>query len=138
MKELSCVIFVEPCAKGRPRSTIIAGHVSMYTPRKTRIAEADIKAAIRQEVMKAGSFDAGVPLHMDVTFYRIRPAHLPKRVVYPVTKPDGTNYEALLLDALQFYVFPNDSQITSCSWRKRYCADGQVPRIELRIKEEEV
>jgi len=136
MKQISCVIFVEPTAKGRPRSTVVAGHVHTYTPKRTRVAEADIKAAIRQEIMKAGSFDAGVPLRISATFFRERPKSLPKRSIYPVSKPDLDNYFKTLTDALEKYVYPNDSQIVSCTTQKRYCLPGQVPRIELTIIEE--
>lgn len=137
MKELSCVIFVEPTAKGRPRSTVINGHVRAYTPKRTRVAEADIKAAIRQEVMKCGSFTADVALWVHATFFRERPKSIPKRIVFPVRKPDLDNYFKTLTDALEKYVYQNDSQIVSCIIRKRYCLPGQVPRIELKIKEED-
>lgn len=137
MKQLEAIIYVEPTPKGRPRVTVFGGLAHAYTPKKTRVAEADIKAAIRKEVMEHGSFDAGVPLSISVTFFRVRPAHLPKHVRYPVTRPDGTNYEALLCDSLQCFVFPNDSQIVDCHWRKRYALNGSPPRIELLIKEVE-
>jgi len=136
MKELSCVIFVEPTAKGRPRSTVIAGHVHTYTPKRTQVAEADIKAAIRKGAMKAGSFDPGMPLWVRATFFLERPKSLPKRVIYPVSKPDLDNYFKTLTDALEKYVYQNDSQIVSCVIRKRYCLPRQVPRIELKILEE--
>ncbi len=132
MKVIEATIFVCPTPKGRPRVTVIGGHAHAYTPKKTRVAEADIKAAIRKEVMAQGSFEVGVPLSISVTFFRIRPAHLPKRVIYPVTRPDGTNYEALLCDSLQQFVIPNDSQIVDLHWRKRF---GSPPRIELVISE---
>jgi Holliday junction resolvase RusA-like endonuclease len=137
LKSLECVIFTEPVAKGRPRSRVIAGHVQTYTPVKTRNAEAEIQALIRIEVMQQGQFDAGVPLKLEATFYRARPKHLPKRVTYPVQKPDTDNYCKLLVDALEKYVFDNDSQICTMVTRKRFCLPGQVPRIELKISEEE-
>lgn len=139
MKELSCVIYVEPTPKGRPRSTIIAGHATHYTPKKTRTAEADIKAAIRREVMNAAGniqFAPKVPLIMMATFYVVRPKHLPKRVEYPVNRPDLDNFAKTLNDALENYVYVDDSQIVDCILHKRYCLPGQVPRIELKIREE--
>lgn len=135
MNKIETTIFVVPTPKGRPRSAIVAGHVQVYTPKKTREAEADIKAAIRQEVMEKGHFGEGVPLRVEVTFLIEKPKSLPKRVLFPVKKPDGTNYEALLLDALQKFVFPNDSQICSMEWNKRYCEPGLPPCITLSIQE---
>jgi len=142
MKSIEVTIFVEPTPKGRPRSTIIAGHVSTYTPKKTRTAEADIKAAIRHDVMAVTQltnvkFTEGQPLRLTAVFFRLRPRSLSKRVIFPVTKPDGNNFESLLFDALQHYVYPNDSQITTCTWAKRYCAPGQVPHIRLTIREDD-
>ena len=137
MKTLEAVIYVEPTPKGRPRFTTINGHASTYTPKKTARAEAVTIADIRRQVLAEGSFEEGVPLRFDVTFYRVRPKSTPKRVVYPVKRPDGNNYESLLFDALQHFVFPDDSQIVSCTWRKRFCQPRQPPRIELKISEEE-
>ena len=83
------IIYVEPVAKGRPRSTVIAGHVHSYTPAKTRNAEAMIQAMIRTKARELGRFDAGVPIRLEATFYRERPKHLPKRVTMPVSRPDS-------------------------------------------------
>jgi Holliday junction resolvase RusA-like endonuclease len=138
MKNFEACIFVVPTPKGRARSTVINGHFREYTPKKTRTAESDIRAAIRHDVMAAANaFGPGVPLRMDATFYRSRPLHLPKRVLYPVQMPDLDNFEKMLMDALQKYAYSNDSQIVTKFTRKRFCKPGQVPRIELRISEED-
>ena len=101
MTRIETVIYVEPMAKARPRSTVIAGRVHTYTPKKTRTAEAMIKAMIRTQVMEIGAFEEGVPLRLEATFYRDRPKHLPKRVTMPVSRPDYDNYAKLLTDALE-------------------------------------
>ena len=133
MKHLEAIIYVSPTPKGRPRVTVIGGHAYAYSPRRTATAQADIKAAIRREVMAQGCFeDSTTPLVVLVTFYRARPEHLPKKVLYPVTKPDGNNYESLLFDALNGFVWPDDKQVVDCHWRKRF---GSPPRIELLIRE---
>lgn len=41
-----------------------------------------------------------------------------------------------MTDALEKYIYYNDSQIVTVLVRKRFCLDGQVPRIELKISEE--
>lgn len=131
MNKIETTIFVEPTAKARPRSAIVAGRVHTYTPKKTRNAEAMIEAMIRSQVMEIGSFDEGVPLRLEVTFYRVRPKHLPKRVTMPVSRPDYDNYAKLLTDALEKFVYKNDSQITTALVRKRF---GDPPRIELTLE----
>ena len=133
MKQIECTIFVEPTAKGRPRVTTIGGHAHAYTPKRTRVAEADIKAAIRKEVMALGDFDPGVPLKVSATFYIEKPKSSPKKLVMPVKRPDLANYFALLCDALQKFVYHDDSEIVTANIRKRF---GSPPRIELRITEE--
>jgi len=137
MKSIEVTILVEPTAKGRPRLTTVNGHARAYTPQKTVKAEAMIMADIRHEVMAHGRFEAGIPLRLEATFYRERPKHLPKRITMPMTRPDCDNYAKLLLDALNGYAFPDDSQLTSVKFKKRFCQPGQVPRIELRISEDE-
>jgi len=134
MKSIECVIMAEPTAKGRPRSTVINGHVRNYTPAKTRNAESMIQALIREEVMTKGTFDTGVPLRVDATFYRERPKSLKKSVTMPVTKPDLDNYFKLLADAMNKYIFPDDSQLTTVNIKKRF---GTPPRIEVKIREDE-
>ncbi len=134
MKSIEVDIMVEPVAKGRARVAVVNGHVHGYTPAKTRHAESMIQALIRETVMAQGAFDAGVPLAVTATFYRERPKHLPKRVFLPVTKPDLDNYLKTLLDALNKFVFPDDSQIVSLTVRKRFAA--AAPHIHLVIREE--
>lgn len=135
MKRIEVTVMVEPTAKGRPKFRVAGKHVMAYTPAKTRHAEAMIETAIREQVMAFGRFDPGVPLSISATFFRPRPVHLAKRVKMPVTRPDLDNYTKLLQDALEKYVYPNDSQLTTMKYRKRF---GSPPRIELIIQEEEV
>ncbi|MFH1088206.1 MAG: RusA family crossover junction endodeoxyribonuclease [Chloroflexota bacterium] len=133
MKRIEAVIYVEPVGKGRPKFRAQGKHVMAYTPAKTRHTEAMIETAIREQVMAFGRFDPGVPLSISATFFRPRPTHLPKRVKMPVSRPDLDNYAKLLQDALEKYVYPNDSQLTTMKYRKRF---GTPPRIELVIQEE--
>lgn len=134
MKEISATIYVEPTAKGRPRVTVIGGHAHAYTPAKTRKAEQNILALIRTEMKKNfQAFESGTPLAMSVIFYRERPKHLAKRFTEPVTRPDLDQYVKLCLDALNHYVYSDDSQIVNLHARKKY---GSPPRIELMVREE--
>jgi Holliday junction resolvase RusA-like endonuclease len=133
LKKIEITIFVEPCAKGRPRFRVIGGHASAYTPTKTRNAEAKIQCSIREHVMKLGTFDARVPLYLAATFYIEKPKSKPKKITSPITRPDLDNYIKTLLDALNKYVIPDDSQIVKMNIEKRY---GSPPCIELLIREE--
>jgi Holliday junction resolvase RusA-like endonuclease len=105
----------------------------MYTPAKTQKTEADIKAAIRHELGQMQQFPAGLPLALNVTFYRERPKSAPKKLQYPVTRPDLDNYLKLLLDALDKYAMPDDSQIITITAHKVFAAVGALPRIEFEL-----
>ena len=85
--------------------------------------------------MEFEHFVGDVPLRIEATFYRERPKHLPKRITMPVTRPDYDNYAKLLTDALEKYIYKNDSQICTALIKKRF---GDPPRIELTIEVDEV
>ena len=134
MTKIKTTIYVIPTAKGRPKSTMVHGHVETYTPAKTRRAESDIMAMIRTQVMELGNFGADVPLRIEATFYKERPKSLAKRVTMPVQRPDLDNYMKLLTDSLEKYIYKNDSQICTALIKKRF---GDPPRIELLIEVDE-
>jgi len=134
---MKAVILVEPYPKGRPKIATVGKRAIAYTPKKTRIAEADIKAAIRHEIAKAKRFGAGEALVLWVTFYVVRPKNAPKRVKYPVKRPDLDNFLKTLLDALDKFAFPDDSQIVNIHAKKAFAVVGTPPRIEFVLEREE-
>lgn len=121
-------IMVEPVGKARPRQTIKKGRVITYTPQKTAHAE----NLIRDKAMQLGEyFERGTPLAITAIFFRDKPKSTKKNVRLPVTRPDWDNYGKLLTDALEKFVYANDSQITTATIKKRF---GSPPRIELTIE----
>lgn len=133
MKVIETTIFVCPTPKGRARSRVVGKHVMTYTPSKTRKAEDMIAAMIRSQIMQSGRFEAGVALRLSATFYIDKPKSTSKKVLMPVKRPDLDNYGKLLSDALNKFVWPDDSQIVTLNLRKRF---GSPPRIDIRISEE--
>ena len=126
---------IEPTGKGRPRGRVAMSKatgrqfVQEYTPAPTAHAE----AVIRAQVADCGEFfEAGVPLRLDAEFVVARPPSIPKKRRYPVTKPDLDNYEKLLADALERFIYANDAQIVEAHKRKTY---GPVPCIHVRLSE---
>ncbi|MFA5378957.1 MAG: RusA family crossover junction endodeoxyribonuclease [Dehalococcoidia bacterium] len=132
MKVIETVIYVMPTPKGRAKVTAFGGHAQMYTPAKTVKAENEIAYAIRQQCMGHGVFDVGVPLAVTAIFYVPKPKSASKKVTMPTHKPDLDNYLKLLLDALNKFVIPDDSQVVSIISGKRF---SDTPRIELKISE---
>ena len=131
---IKTTIYVEPVSKGRVRVLRKGGRSFAYTPHATAHAESLIREHVIAHVLKVEqSFGDKVPLYLEATFFRLRPKHLPKRVTLPVTRPDLDNYTKLLTDALEKFVYANDSQITTAVIKKRF---GDPPRIELLMKED--
>lgn len=129
------VIYVEPVGKARPRVVKRGDKVITYTPYKTANTESLIREIVLKVVSNQQIFDAHVPIHLTATFYRLRPKSLLKRITMPVSRPDWDNYAKLLTDALEKFLYPNDSQITTAIIKKRF---GSPPRIELRLTKDQL
>ena len=131
--KFSMTILVEPVAKGRPQVTMVKGKPLVYTPDKTRKAEAEIRTAIAQKILGELSrlmFEPYIPIAIEATFFLLRPKAKPKRFTMPTTKPDYDNLAKMLTDALEKFCFYSDSQITTAIIKKRY---GMPARIELTL-----
>jgi Holliday junction resolvase RusA-like endonuclease len=131
---IKVTILVEPTPKARPRHTVRGGRAITYTPKDTMMAEARIESKIQDALLDKGAwFSEGMPIRLEATFYRLKPKSALKNVKLPVTKPDLDNYTKLLTDALEKYIYNNDSQITAMLIKKRF---GDPPRIELLLEDD--
>jgi Holliday junction resolvase RusA-like endonuclease len=74
------------------------------------------------------------PLSLTVWFYLPRPASLPKRVKYPIRKPDGSKLLRSVEDSLTGILVADDARFVDLFARKRFAEDGP-PRVVIRIKE---
>ena len=128
---MEIIIYMEPVGKARPRVTMRGGRSFAYTPQKTAHAE----NLIRDSVLPLNTFfERNTPLKMTAEFYRSRPKSLSKKIKWAISRPDADNYFKLLTDALEKFIYENDSQITTALIKKRF---GSPPRIELKIEEED-
>jgi len=136
MKQLVLRINMEPVAKARPRhwskatkKGIISG---TYTPDATAHAENIIRDKALKLCLKENiKFDKDEPLIIDFIIYRTKPKSTPKKVKFPVTRPDGENYQKLIQDALQGFVYHDDAQIIEWHGRKRWADDDHPPGIDI-------
>ena len=135
-------VIMTPVGKERPRVTMKGGNTWAYTPDRTVFAERKIKDVVEG---KGAWFPEHVGVKVDATFYRAEPdSPTCKRIhqlclayktpVLPVIEPDWDNYGKTLSDSLEPLVFHNDSQVTTCIVRKRYCKTGEQPRIEFSLE----
>lgn len=134
--KINVTILVEPTPKARPQHAVTKDgkKIVAYTPKKTMMAEARIESWIQDALLDKGIwFPKGMPIRMEAIFYRLKPDSTSKRVKLPATSPDLDNYTKLLTDALEKFVYYNDSQITTMFIRKRF---GSPPRIELTLEDD--
>jgi Holliday junction resolvase RusA-like endonuclease len=125
----SAIFPVEPIGKGRPRVTVRNGRAFAYTPKRTAGAEELIRAHVWESKV---FYEAGVPLKLEAEFVFARPKSAPKKRVYPTTRPDLDNCYKTLSDALNGFLFADDSQIVEVTMRKSY---GLTPCIKVTIVE---
>jgi len=130
MKAFECTVLMEPMGQGRPRVAIRDGRPVIYTPNKTIEAQMRIRAAVNKTRI---FYPSGIPLHMELDFYTRRPKSVKR--AYPTKGADIDNEIKLVLDSCQHFLFDNDSQVVSLIAVKYYAAQGELPRIEIRVKE---
>lgn len=122
-----------PVPQGRPRAARMpAGGIRVYDPPKSRDWKRTVMAqtlAVKPERLLAGA------LKGEMDFYLPRPKSLPKRVVYPVKKPDVTNLVKGTEDALKGIAFADDSQIVSLRVAKHYATDEASSGVYIRLEE---
>lgn len=102
---------VDPVAKGRPRMTR-SGRV--FTPAKTRSAEAVIKAEA-MTIIKT-PLQGPVSVHLSVQFKRPKSNKTP----HHVQRPDLDNVCKLVMDALNGVAYVDDCQIISLKMTKSW------------------
>ena len=129
-----------PVAKGRPRFSIIDGHASTYTDKKTRAYEARISQYARIAMIGLKRLDEG-PVTMKVMVSLIPPASWSGKkrlkavtdVIRPVSRPDADNYAKAAIDACNKIVFKDDSQITDLIVTKRYAETARLVIVVDKI-----
>ena len=131
------VIDGDPVAKGRPRFRAIKKFVSTYTPKKTLLAEKHIR-----DCFKASYPDFKTPLEgpisLVVKFYMPVPASISKKKQMSLKlqphlkRPDLDNLLKTVCDALNGYVWKDDSQIYLITAIKAY-SDDQGPSTLVEI-----
>ena len=129
MTKITFTVYGNPVAKARARTVRRGGRVSTYTPEKTKTWEEMIRLQIlehRPEKLIDGA------LTLRAIFYLQRGGSLPKKRIYPETKPDLDNLLKCLTDAMEGVIYSNDSRIVNEVVGKRY---GDPPRVEVWIRE---
>ena len=130
MNELAAIIQMVPVPWARSGMTVREGHAAAYLTPETREAEKEIRFAIRDKVVNEGPFLPGIPLCLWAVFYTVKPKSWKKSDNEPFKRPDVDNYGKLLLDALNDYAIPDDSQVIHLDVWKLFSSQ---PHIEFRV-----
>ena len=91
----------------------------------------------KQAMADAGfvqAFGAGDAVYMRCVFYRTKPLSLPKRLLYPLTKPDLDNYEYAISNALIGVCYHDDSRVVSLVVDKRWATREHPAGVEVEIR----
>ena len=122
-----------PVAQGRPRAfKLPSGQIRVYDPAKSKDWKRTVMAqalVVKPERLLDGALEG------EIDFYLPRPKSLPKRVAYPIKKPDVSNLLKGTEDALRGIIFADDSQIVTLRITKHYAIDGSPPGVRLRLTE---
>lgn len=117
MRVISFTVPGDPVSKGRPRFTRRGG---VYTPKKTKDAEAAVAAAFRAACTDEP--DTEHQWQVDATFYLGN-----KRA------RDLDNMLKLILDGLNGVAWADDNQVTEVIGRKSYESDKGAARTEVTV-----
>ena len=125
-----------PVGKGRPRFTR-TGHT--YTPEKTAAYEEKVRRC--WQTQSGQGFAGGIPLKASIIAYFPIPKSASKKKAaamegtFHTSRPDSDNVAKAILDALNGYLYPDDSavQIDRC-WK---VYTNGAPRVEVEIWEAE-
>ena len=106
---------MKPVAKARAR---ITKKGFAYTPKKTALAEDEIRYWIFHARPKM--FDKETALSLELEFYFIKPKSAPKKKAFPIVRPDCSNLAKTCEDAMNKLVYHDDCQIIDLIVKKRY------------------
>lgn len=122
-------VFGLPVAQGRPRAfKLPSGQIRMYDPATSR----DWKRTVLAQVLeRKPPVPVEGPLTMTLVFEVPRPKSTPKRVQYPIKRPDLSNMLKAIEDALTGVVYRDDAQIVELSVTKRF---GPTPGVAVRVE----
>ena len=132
------IVYGDPKAQGRPRTTAKGRFATVYEDKKDRQAKATLAVIVQQKAPK--ELLEG-PLRVDINWFFQRPkSHFGtgknagilkmSAPVHYTSKPDRDNLDKRVLDALTGVFWQDDAQICQGWIQKRY---SDRPRTEIYI-----
>ena len=106
-----------------------------YTEPETRLFMATVAAQAQLAVLESKL--AGLPtdeaLAIEIVSFFPRPKSAPPSQKWPIGKPDSSNIQKGIEDALHGIIFVNDSHVVDIHTSKRYCVNGQEPHTRVEV-----
>ena len=123
--EFEFVVYGNPKGKARPRFTKTG---AVYTPKETK----EYESMVSRAYLNSGGINFGeLPIKLSVLAV-LRKAMSNKKK-FATIKPDLDNIEKIVLDGLNGIAFKDDKQVIDIHTKKRYCKDGEVPVLAVRV-----
>jgi Holliday junction resolvase RusA-like endonuclease len=128
-------VYGEPVAQGRPRATMIDGHIRMYDPKKSSDFKNYVRLVAsehRPDKLLEGPISLTVKVYKPTlkSFSKKKKAAAEAGQLRPTSKPDVDNYVKGVKDALKNVIWKDDSQVVDLHISKWY---SETPRVEITI-----
>jgi Holliday junction resolvase RusA-like endonuclease len=125
-----------PIAKARPRAFNNKGHITMYTPKRSK----DFENAVRKRAEEIFKKPLQGPIILEVTFFLPRPKYLvwktkPMPKIPNTKRPDLSNYVKSIEDSLNGVAYNDDGQISVLIASKYYQEGGKGPWTQIELME---
>lgn len=136
MTLFACTIPGQPCAKGRPRVTMVKGHVRAYTPAKTARWESNAACVMRNHY---GQEPINHAVEVVVRCVYSRPKRLQRRkdpdgLMFKPTKPDCDNELKAVMDSLCLAgVLTDDNLVVRATVESCWSEKEGGPRVTVTV-----
>lgn len=142
-KTITLKVLGEPMGKQRPRATFVAGHATIYTPKKTQSYEGRFASAYGEKYPNTPPTSEAVKVTIYAYFGLLKGDYNSKGSVnkkgmaklngetHCTKKPDTDNIAKAVLDGLNGVAFLDDSQVVSLTIIKTYSI---APRVEVAVE----
>jgi len=134
VRQLNFILYGKPVAQGRPRAARRGKFITLYDPAKSRSWKAQIVEQVRNQLTNQPLLSG--PISLTLIFYMPKPKSLPKKkALYHVKRPDLSNLEKAVEDALNDVVYIDDSQVFEKHSYKIYASENLRPGVKIEITE---
>ena len=107
---------------------------NIYTVPKSRKFMAEVAMQAKLAVLESKQeLPTDEPLAVEIVSFFPRPKSAPPSQKWPIAKPDASNIQKAVEDALHGIVFVNDSHVVSIETHKRYCVNDMEPQTRVEI-----